>query len=299
MENEMNMGIQNKTKPGAIFHFDCKVHGRSSGASAIRLAAYRAGSRLRSELTGRVHNYTRKKEVLWSQILAPSLAPSWASDRATLWNTVDTIETRKDAQLAREVEVALPIALSPTDHCNLLRDWVSETFVAAGMVADICYHAKRGNPHGHILLTLRDISADGFGKKNRSWNNPNLVESWRASWAEIVNRYLATARLELRIDHRSYKRQGIDLTPVKFISRKMPPNSARFAEISLNNEIVLLERKLQERKQERRAAEKLAAAQAPASTAAPPAPSLPRTRRRRPARPQQTPAFTPGSAPSF
>jgi hypothetical protein len=302
-ENEMNMGIQNKTKPGAIFHFDCKVHGRSTGANAVKLAAYRAGSRLRSELTGRIHNYTRKKEVLWSEILAPPHAPSWAKDRSALWNAVDRIEHRRDAQLAREVEVALPIALSPVDHCDLLREWVGETFVAAGMVADICYHAKRGNPHAHILLSLRDIGPEKFGPKNRSWNNLSFVESWRASWAEIVNRYLEKAGLDVRIDHRSYKRQGIDLTPMKYVSRKMPPNSERFAEISLNNEIVLLERKLQEQKREQKKAAQIAAAeeqetQAPSPTRMP-TQRPPRVRRPRPARVSPTSGFVSRSGPSF
>ena len=122
----MNMETTNKIKPGAIFHFDCKVHGRSTGANAIRLAAYRAGERLRSELTGRIHNFTRKKEVIHRQILAPANAPAWALDRARLWNTIDTMETRKDAQLAREVEVALPLILSPTDNLELLRAWVGK-----------------------------------------------------------------------------------------------------------------------------------------------------------------------------
>lgn len=299
----MNMGIQNKTKSGAIFHFDCKVHGRSTGANAIRLAAYRSGSRLRSELTGRIHNYSRKKEVLWSEILAPPHAPAWTKDRQALWNAVDRIEHRRDAQLAREVEVSLPIALSPVDHCELLREWVRETFVAAGMVADICYHAKRGNPHAHILLTLRDIDADGFGKKNRSWNNLSFVESWRASWAEIVNRYLEKAGLDVRIDHRSYKRQGLDLTPMKYISRKMPPNSERFAEISLNNEIILLERNLQEQKREQKKAAQIAADQEPETQAPSPTCTSPqrpsRVRRPRPARVQPKPGFVSGSGPSY
>jgi ATP-dependent exoDNAse (exonuclease V) alpha subunit len=295
----MNMEKQHKTKPGAIFHFDCKVHGRSTGANAIRLAAYRSGSRLRSELTGRIHNYTRKKEVLWSEILAPPHAPSWAKDRATLWNAVDRIEHRCDAQLAREVEVSLPLALSPPVHCQLLREWVSEVFVAAGMIADICYHAKRGNPHAHILLTLRDIGPEKFGPKNRSWNNLILVESWRASWAEIVNRYLDKAGLDIRIDHRSYKRQGLDLKPMKHVSRRMTFNSEHAAAVSLDNQITKLERDLLQQKQECDAAEKLAAAQATSSTVTQHVPSASRTRRRRPARPQQTPAFTPGSTPTF
>ena len=145
----MNKEKASRTKPGAIYHFSCKVHGKSDGSNAVKLAAYRAGARLKAETTGRIHNFSRKKEVLWSEILAPENAPTWAKDRSALWNTVDRVEHRCDAQLAREVEVALPLALSPTDHCNLLREWVSETFVSHGMVADICYHAKRGN---HIRI---------------------------------------------------------------------------------------------------------------------------------------------------
>ncbi len=240
----MNVGIQNKEKPGAIFHFDCKIHGRSSGASAVRLAAYRAGERLRSDLTGRIHNYTRKKEVLHRQILAPANAPAWALERARLWNTIDTMETRKDAQVAREVEVALPLALAPTDNLEMLRVWVKETFVAAGMVADVCYHNKPGNPHAHILLTLREIGPDGFGRKNRSWNNPNLVETWRESWANIVNRYLEKAGLDFRIDHRSYKRQGLDLKPKKHIPRPNIFNKEKIESLSLENRLIEIEREL-------------------------------------------------------
>jgi hypothetical protein len=299
----MNIEIQTKAKPGAIFHFDCKVHGRSDGSNAVKLAAYRAGSRLRSELTSRIHNYTRKKEVLWSDILTPENAPDWAKDRQGLWNAVDRVEHRCDAQLAREIEVALPLALNPTDHCNLLREWVSETFVAAGMVADICYHAKRGNPHSHILLTLRDIDACGFGKKNRSWNNLSLVESWRASWAEIVNRYLEKAGHEIRIDHRSFKRQGLDLTPTKHVGRETPWNGLKVAEVSMENQLTLIERDLLQQKRAQKKETQPAKSQEKEPRTTPPAcmptqrPS--RVRRPRPARIQTNPGFVRGSEPSF
>ena len=235
----MNMETTHKIKPGAIFHFDCKVHGRSTGANAIRLAAYRAGERLRSELTGRIHNFTRKKEVIHRQILAPAGAPTWALDRARLWNAIDTTETRKDAQLAREVEVALPLILSPTDNLELLRAWVRETFVAAGMIADIAYHAKRGNPHAHILLTMREIGPNGFGKKNRAWNDPRLVESWRESWACFVNRYLEKAGHDIRIDHRSYRRQNIQTVPTKHTGPEFSFNAEKRESIMVENALIV------------------------------------------------------------
>lgn len=299
----MNKEKASRTKPGAIYHFSCKVHGKSDGSNAVKLAAYRAGARLKAETTGRIHNFSRKKEVLWSEILAPENAPTWAKDRSALWNTVDRVEHRCDAQLAREVEVALPLALSPTDHCNLLREWVSETFVSHGMVADICYHAKRGNPHSHILLTLRDIDANGFGKKNRAWNNLSLVEFWRASWAEIVNRYLENAGHDIRIDHRSFKRQGLDLTPTKHVGRPTPWNGQKVADVSRENKLILMERNLLQQKREQKMAADLAKPQETLAPATSPAfmptqrPS--RVRRPRPARVQTNSGFVRGSEPSF
>lgn len=303
VETDLNIEKISRTKPGAIYHFSCKVHGRSDGSNAVKLAAYRAGARLKAETTGRIHNFSRKKEVLWSEILAPENAPTWAIDRSALWNAVDRIEHRCDAQLAREVEVALPLALSPTDHCNLLREWIGETFVAAGMVADICYHAKRGNPHAHILLTLRDIDANGFGKKNRNWNNLSLVEYWRASWAEIVNRYLEKAGLDIRIDHRSFKRQGLDLTPTKHVGRQTPWNGEKVAEVSMENKLILIERDLLQQKRDQKKAAELTKPQETVAPATSPTfmptqrPS--RVRRPRPARVQSNPGFARGSEPSF
>ena len=303
VETDLNIEKISRTKPGAIYHFSCKVHGRSDGSNAVKLAAYRAGARLKAETTGRIHNYSRKKEVLWSHILAPENAPAWAKDRQALWSAVDRIEHRCDAQLAREVEVALPLALSPSDHCNLLREWIGETFVAAGMVADICYHAKRGNPHAHILLTLRDIDAQGFGKKNRAWNNLGLVESWRASWAAVVNRYLERAGHEIRIDHRSFKRQGLDLTPTKHVGRETPWNGQKVADVSRENKLILMERDLLQQKREQKMSAELAK---PPETVAPatspaciPTQRPSRVRRPRPARVQTNPGFVRGSEPSF
>lgn len=220
----------NKTKPSAIFHFTMKVHGRSGGACAVRLAAYRAGERIHSKLTGRTHNYRRKTEVAWREVLTPPDAPSWMRERSALWNATDLAETRKDAQLAREIEVALPLALDLPQQVDLLQTWIGEELVARGMVVDACLHAKAGNPHCHILMTLRAISGDRFGNKVREWNNPILATQLRESWARAVNHSLEQSGFDIRVDHRSYAAQGSDRIPTLHVGRPGPINQHRASE---------------------------------------------------------------------
>ena len=125
----------------AIYHFDASVISRSKGRSATAASAYRAAERVRDARTGEVHDYTRKDGVLHTEILAPEHAPDWARDRSSLWNAVEAIERRKDAQVSREVRVALPSELTPEQNRDLVRGFVQAQFVARGMVADIALHA--------------------------------------------------------------------------------------------------------------------------------------------------------------
>lgn len=209
----------------AIFHFSAQVISRSDGGNAVGAAAYRAGLRFTCARTGLVFNFTRKTEVAHRAILAPQDAPAWVFDRLALWNQAEAIETRKNSQLAREVEVSLPIELDHAQHVALLHEFMQEQFVSQGMVADIALHAKAGNPHAHILLTLRDVQADGFGGKRRDWNNPALVEQWRAAWAKACNAALEQAGHTERIDHRSHKARGIDLPPTVHQGRRTALNA--------------------------------------------------------------------------
>ena len=198
----------------AIYHFHAKVVQRAKGQSAVAGAAYRSGSKLYEASTGITHDYAHKTGVEHSEILAPEDAPDWVFDRATLWNTVEAAETRKDAQVAREIEVGLPIELKDKEQVALLRDFVNREFVARGMVADIGIHRDNpNNPHSHILLTTRDLAPEGFGQKNRSWNTTSLLLDWRRGWAEVTNEHLIEAGLGVRIDHRSYREQNLGLTP--------------------------------------------------------------------------------------
>lgn len=198
----------------ASYHFAAKMIGRSSGKSAIAAAAYRAGTALTCPETGQVFDYSRKRGIEASFILAPAGAPAWATDRQTLWSAVQTKESRKNSQLARELILAIPHELDAADGAALVHEWVQAYLVVMGMVADVAIHYPDPqddedplNRHAHIMLTLRQFDADqvdGWAKnKARSWNEHALIDQWRESWASAQNAAFAARGLDVRVDHRS------------------------------------------------------------------------------------------------
>jgi ATP-dependent exoDNAse (exonuclease V) alpha subunit len=202
----------------AIYHFSAKVSQRSTGRSAVAAAAYRAGSRIFDERLGRTFNYSSRPDIIHSEILLPDGAPERWRDRAILWNEVEAIERRKDAQLAREIELALPRELTPAEAVQLVRDFAGAQFVARGMVADLNVISRTAadggpQPYAHVMLSLREISGGTFGKKQRAWNDRRLLRHWREDWAATVNARLAEAGHDIAIDHRSNEARGIALEP--------------------------------------------------------------------------------------
>ena len=226
----------------AIYHCSIKIVSRGKGKSAVAAAAYRSGEKLTNEWDGLTHDYTKKGGVVHSEILLPAHAPPAFSDRSTLWNSVELSEKSNNAQLAREVEIALPVELSREEQTRLVREYCSSQFVSKGMIADFNLHdTGGGNPHAHILLTMRPLDEKGAwlpkskkeyvldenGEKIRlpsgryktrkvdlvDWNNRENAEVWRRAWADLANEYLAQNNRPERIDHRSYERQGIDQIP--------------------------------------------------------------------------------------
>ena len=188
----------------AIYHFNVQVVSRSTGASAVAGAAYRSGECLTDERTGEQHDYRQRDDLDGVEILTPRDAPEWAQDRARLWNTVEASERRKDAQVAREVRVAIPRELRPEEGRALVRDYAQRAFVDRGMVADIAYHGGQGeNPHAHIMLTTRTVTPEGFGPKNRDWNKKEQLATWRKDWAARANHALESRGHSERIDHRT------------------------------------------------------------------------------------------------
>ena len=231
----------------ALFHMSVTQTKRSAGQSAIASAAYRAGERLYSEYYGEYSDYTRKGGVICSDILLPSHAPPEYADRQTLWNAVEKAERGKNAQLAYSFDIALQNEFSLEENIALARQFLLEQFVSRGMVVDFAVHQPDKedggilNPHFHVLCPIRPIEQNGkWGLKqhrvyeldedgNRirdqngeyvfsavsttDWGSPETLEHWRQTWAELCNAKFAEKGLDVRIDHRSYERQGVDLLP--------------------------------------------------------------------------------------
>jgi ATP-dependent exoDNAse (exonuclease V) alpha subunit len=198
----------------ATYHLSSQIIGRSGGKSSVASAAYRSGEKIQDEHIGQTFDYTKKMGVDYKEILAPDRSPAWVQDREKLWNQVEMIERRKDAQLARELNFALPKELNKEQQIELIRNFAKEQFVDKGMVSDLTIHHLAGeNPHAHIMLTTREIGPEGFGKKNREWNDRELLKEWRKEWAEQANKALEKVGVLERIDHRSYKNQGSKQIP--------------------------------------------------------------------------------------
>ncbi|MBE1526406.1 Ti-type conjugative transfer relaxase TraA [Sphingopyxis sp. OAS728] len=219
----------------AIYHFSVKVISRSAGSSAVAAAAYRSADRLHDERLGRSHDFSNKAGVVHSEVLLPEGALDEWHDRERLWNDVEAAELRKDAQLSREVEFAIPREMTEQQGIELARDFVKREFVDRGMIADLNVHWDIGadglaRPHAHVMLTMREIKIGedgeaGFGAKVREWNRTELLSHWREAWADHVNERLAELDIDARIDHRSLEEQGIELEP----QHKIGPAASRMA----------------------------------------------------------------------
>ena len=260
----------------AIYHFSVQIISRSNGSSSVGSSAYRSGEKIENERTGEVHDYTRKTGIEYTEIIAPSNAPEWASDRAKLWNEVEKIEKSKNSQLAREINIALPKELSLEKQIELTREFVKDTFVDKGMVADISIHdTQKGNPHAHIMLTMRPFENGEWGAKAKKeyildkkgekiklksgeyksrkidtvdWNKKENLEKWREQWANYANRTLEKNGIKERIDHRTLAEQGIERVPQIHVgthASAMEKRGVQSERGQLNNKIKELNKELE------------------------------------------------------
>jgi hypothetical protein len=200
----------------ASYHLSVKTIKRSAGRSATAAAAYRSASVIACDREGRMHDYTAKRGVEACFILAPDDAPSWAQDRAALWNAAEARETRSNSVTAREWELALPSELSDAARIDIARAFAAQLVERYGVAADVAIHAPHSegdqrNHHAHILTTTRVLSAEGLTDKTRildaaSTGGPE-IEAMRGYWAELQNRALELAGQVERVDHRSLEVQ--------------------------------------------------------------------------------------------
>jgi ATP-dependent exoDNAse (exonuclease V) alpha subunit len=182
------------------------------------MAAYRAGERLQDIRSGKECDFSRRRGVAHSEILLPEGAAPFLADREKLWNYVERMEARQDAQLAREINFALPHELDAVQRRELVLGFVREAFVSRGMVADVAIHEpvpEKGddprNHHAHVMLTMRQATRTGLRPvKTREWNSDALLREWRGQWAGHQNRALERAGHGARVDHRTLERQRED-----------------------------------------------------------------------------------------
>lgn len=191
----------------AIYHFSAQVIGRAAGRSSTAAAAYRAGVEILDQRTGVIHDYTKRVGVEAAFILAPDSAPAWVADRVMLWNAVERREKRKDAQLTRALQLALPHELDAVQRRVLIEGYVMGQFISDGMVADVALRSADSagdarNHHAHVLLTMRRLDPEGFGPKVREWDKRGRLIKWREAWRDHVNQALALAGRSERVDHR-------------------------------------------------------------------------------------------------
>jgi hypothetical protein len=220
----------------AIYYLQMKTFGRGGGSSAVSAAAYRSGERIRDERTGRTYDHSARQDVMHSEIVLPKEFAGqemrWARDRAALWNAAESAESRKNARVAREYLVALPVELSPPQRLSLARRFSQELTDRYGFAVDLAIHAPRDFPgsdprnfHAHLLTTTREVTAEGLGAKTAlDRNNDNRVKLGlksvvhellhvRERWQDVANEALQEANISARIDHRSLAAQGIDREP--------------------------------------------------------------------------------------
>jgi ATP-dependent exoDNAse (exonuclease V) alpha subunit len=226
----------------AVYFLNMKTFGRAGGSSAASAAAYRAGERIRDERTGRIYDHSERLDVLHKEIVLPSQFSdedmAWARDRSNLWNTAESAETRKNARVAREYLIALPVELSPPLRLELVRGFSQELSDRYGFAVDLAVHAPRDFPgsdprnfHAHLLATTREVKLEGLAAKTtlemrdgdrRKLGLPPVINELlhvRQRWAAVTNEALQQSHIAARIDHRSLEAQGIDREPRPHIPR--------------------------------------------------------------------------------
>jgi len=256
----------------AIYHCSAKPVSRSGGRSAVAAIAYRTASLLTNERDGLTHDFTAKKGVVHSEIVLPDdVEADWALDRSALWNAAERAERRRDSRVAREFEIALPHELSADARLSLARAFAQDLADRYGAAVDFAIHVPQGksdirNVHAHVMMTTREVTPDGLGEKTmiergNRWLLTNglptshmQMRDIRKALADLANRHLLEAGLDIRVDHRSHLDRGLELSPTEHMGvhasqmerRGLDVSRARLEEKAAKKNAELIRRKPEE-----------------------------------------------------
>ena len=231
------IALSQKTNGGsvAIFHLSMKIISRKTGRSSTAAAAYRAGEKIKDERTGETFDYTKRNGVVSRKLVLPEGSPEWS--RAELWNAVEAKNKRKDAQVAREMTIALPNELSKKERGELALEFSEHIAKKYEVGVDLAIHlpdreGDKRNHHAHLLMTTNKLDKKGLGNKVRELDpiakargkdksKQNAVEELRETWSDMVNKKLGQSGTNERVDHRSLASQGINRIPTKHLGHNV------------------------------------------------------------------------------
>lgn len=196
----------------ALYRLEMQNVSRANGVSSVAKAAYRHRSVMVDHRTGEIHGEksANRDDLVYAEILAPKGTPDFLTKSSNdLWNFVEKTEKRKDARTAKEFKITLPCELSNEQNIKLLKEYLIKNFVDKGIICDFVIHNDKDNknPHAHVMITTREITPSGFGKKVREWDTEETLHKWRKDWAKVQNRHLKNAGLKSRVSHRTLEEQ--------------------------------------------------------------------------------------------
>ncbi|HGK4319333.1 TPA: MobQ family relaxase [Klebsiella pneumoniae] len=196
----------------ALYRLEMQNVSRSDGVSSVAKAAYRHRSVMVDHRTGEIHGEksANRDDLVYAEILAPKDTPDFLTKSSNdLWNFVEKTEKRKDARTAKEFKITLPTELSNEQNIALMKDFLLNHFVDKGIICDFVLHNDKDNknPHAHVMITTREITPNGFGKKVRSWDEEKTLHDWRKQWSKTQNKHLKNAGLKSRVSHRTLEEQ--------------------------------------------------------------------------------------------
>lgn len=196
----------------ALYRLEMQNVSRSAGVSSVAKAAYRHRCEMTDERTGEIHGKksANRDDLIYAEILAPKDTPDFLTKSSNdLWNFVEKTEKRKDARTAKEFKITLPCELSNEQNIKLLKEYLTKNFVDKGIICDFVIHNDKDNknPHAHVMITTREITNDGFGKKVREWDTEQSLNDWRKKWARVQNKHLKELNIKSRVSHLTLEEQ--------------------------------------------------------------------------------------------